>query len=274
MKRRIIIAFIVLLIIGVGLSLYFVFRKTTLSEEQAGNLIIRSAIDMEVLEDYEGAPELIDFETGSGEKNIININALPSVSEISLSSEALATGLGTDEIAFIIELCLDILDIENLNQNQVYLLEISGETKVVYKLVENEIVFAYLDNVTENINIISFFYDSIDNEYEFISVENTSPEDGFGCSFKRIKGNSDGLVSYEDYILNGIVGDNVLVKIESGEGTTQVLNIDYKNSIKKYAEYNETTNPDDHFIVSNYIYQVYSNYNSSLEELKNLFIEE
>lgn len=273
MKRRIVIAlFVLALLVGVGLSLYFLFKKNTLSEEQAKNLIIRAAIDMEIIDDYEGSPDLIEFKTGTGEKNIINTKSLPSISEISLTSEGLTGELGIDEINSIIGLCLDILDIEGLQQNQVYDLEIDGvNRKVAYKLVENEIVFAY--NIDGNINIISFFYDSIDNEYEFISVENTSPEGGFESYFKRIKGNAEGLLSYEEYQLSGIVGDNVLEKIEAGEGTTRILNIDYKNSTQKSAEYNKTINPDDHFVASSYVYQVYTNYDTSLEDLKNLILD-
>ncbi|MDD4111050.1 MAG: hypothetical protein PHS54_05865 [Clostridia bacterium] len=280
MKKRIIKAIIIFAVLAaIGLGLFLIFKDNSLNEIQANNFITRAAIDMDVIDDYDGAPELPVVETGTGEDNIINLNSLPSISEITLASGVLAVESATytesvARIDFIVTLCKKILDVENVKQNQVYEIDIDGvEVKVAYKLMGYEVVFVCWNSVTEKISLVSFFYDSIDSEYEFICVEDFSPEGGFASAFGRIKGNADGLVSYEAYSLTGIVGTEVLTKIEAGEGTTNVLNLDYENLTIKNAEYNETTNADDHFIVSSYIYQVYSNYNTSLEDLKLLITE-
>lgn len=266
MKKRIIITILILAVLaGIFIPLYlFVFRKNELTQVDASNLIIASAIEIGVIEDYKEAPKInfSKFNTGNGQKNLINSITLPSINNIELDATSYTNSTG--DFNYIVSLCAKFMRIDKLEQNKVYQLTVDEDiVKIGYKIINYEVLFTVYNDTTGKYSFISFFYDSSDNEFEYIYIKDSSATNLFNCSFSRYKFNCNDMLSYENYNLNGVEGENVAKAIQNGQsGSSSIAIIDYLNLTKK--TYTSST-PDKHFILSNYIYQVYSNFTNGLK---------
>ena len=275
MKKRILIALIVLVLCaGIGLSLYFfVFKKYGLNEEDAANLVISAAIDIDAIQTYEGAPNpnLNDFNTGAGDNNLITKKPLTSISRLTFidevwDSENAASTI--ERIKDIAALCANFMKTQNIKQENVYTSTKEDITlKMKLQIIDNEILFIIQNTSTQNFEFVSFFYDSVYNEYEYIYIANTSTSGNLGCSVERFKANEEELISYESYSLSGITGDSISAGISAGLGQTEAIILDYANQTYKTISLDSAT-PDDNTVLSNYIYGIYKSFDENLSDSK------
>lgn len=283
MKKRITIALIILVTLtAVGLSLYFfVFKDKNMSREQAENLVIRASIDTGAIQNYEDAPTLSNLNTGSGDNNIINSNLLESISQINLINQVWTEDLKnyqTEQAKSLVKIFHNIIKVNKSELNKVYEYKSTNPElieKVVLTIIGNEVIITaqVINKTTQAVSaqyFYSFFYDSIDNEYEFVKVY----KDNSGYRFERTKANSNGLISQEIYILTGTTDENILLGIKNGEGASSIDVYNFINRTYKKETLNKITSVDNHFRLSSYIYQIYENFNEKLESNIKLIKEE
>jgi hypothetical protein len=270
MKKRIIIALIILVMAAtVGLCLYFfVFKDKNMSRENAANLVNRIAIDIGAIEEYEGSPKFEQLHVGSGKDTIIRTNQLPSIQDITLTTSSLNSSKITENENALKDLILEVnalLKIEKTEMNKVYTKAITGGTiKYLYKTVKNEILLTKKITEGENtiIAYVSISYDSKDNEYEVVQ---TLKFNNSAYAFTRYKFNSNEILSVENYSLSNLTSEKIETALENKEGNSIINISDFKNRVYKSTQL-EKTSPKNHSALSNYIYQVYSNFNEKLGE--------
>lgn len=284
MKKRIIIALIILIVCaGVGLSLYFfVFKKNNLTQDQATSIIVRAAIDIEAIDssELEGVED-IDFkklETGSGGKNIIKSKPLPSINNLIFISEdydpsATYYTENIVKVKYLAKFCAYFMSIDKLEPNTVYKTTVENEElKMIYKIIKNEVLFVIKNITTDTLEMISFFYDSSDKEYEYVHVVNRTSGGMSDFYVERFKANINGFLSYEYYALEGVSESDTLTSIGNGEGISKAYILDYVN--KTYKTFNSINALEEHLSLSKYIYQISENFNDGLKKVKETLTKE
>lgn len=274
MKKRIIIALLIIVVLaGVGTSLYFfVFKNKGMTTLQASNLINRMAISAEAIEDFEDSPTFKNFPGSSETNKVINTEKLPSLAMINFSDwDNLTTDESEEGVKNLISGLVNFMKKEKLSQKKVYVYIIEDtKYRLNYAIIGSEIIFI-VENVEEditNISYVSIFYNSKYEEFE-MSIVSRLPEKGL--NFIRVKISRDGIKSIEKYMLT-IITEDIEEAINEKEGNTLERIMDFSNDRMRTSTFAGPSEENE--ILSNYIYQVYKNFTKKLGDRLKLIKEE